>query len=47
MGLLAAFKSKYGERSGERLFRSQRKLASASAAYKRTRQAIDRKRDRK
>ena len=44
MSLLDAFKAKYGVKDGEKLFRSQRKLASANAAHKRTRAAIVRRR---
>lgn len=44
MSLLDAFKAKHGVRDGEKLFRSQRKLASAGAAYKRTKAAIARRR---
>jgi hypothetical protein len=43
MSLLDAFKAKHGPKDGEKLFRSQRKLASASAAHNRTKKAIERR----
>lgn len=43
MGLLDAFKAKHGVKDGEKLFRSQRKMASAAAAHKRTKLAVERR----
>ena len=43
MSLLEAFKAKHGAKDGEKLFRSQRKLASANAAHKRTKAAVARR----
>jgi len=47
MSLLDAFKRKYGDRDGQKLFNSQRRLASAVAAHKRTKNAIERRRQTK
>ena len=44
MGLLDAFKAKYGAQDGEKIYVSQRKLASAAAAHKRTKAAVERRR---